>query len=172
MSTPILYRFEAARSVVRDAAALAMKMRPAPGGPQATQKAAQDWLTETDGAVEALISQRIGEMFPEDGFQGEEEGRTRTGSLRWVVDPIDGTSNYARGRNRWCISLGLMDGDTPIAGIIEAPALGGNLYRDTWPWGIPERAAYPCFPRIGHRQFPDRDGMEQPRRARCVPAED
>ncbi|MBY4641415.1 inositol monophosphatase [Gluconacetobacter entanii] len=123
MSNPILCRFEAARSVVRDAAALAMKMRPAPGGPQATQKAAQDWLTETDGAVEALISQRIGELFPEDGFQGEEEGRTRTGSLRWVVDPIDGTSNYARGRNRWCISLGLMDGDTPVAGIIEAPAL-------------------------------------------------
>ena len=124
MTQAILTRFEAARSVVRDAAALAMKMRPAPGGPKGTLKSAQDWLTETDGAVEAFISERIGTLFPEDGFQGEEEGRTRTGSLRWVVDPIDGTSNYARGRNRWCISLGLMDGDTPVAGIIEAPALG------------------------------------------------
>ncbi|GBQ59829.1 inositol monophosphatase family protein [Komagataeibacter swingsii] len=124
MTQAILTRFEAARSVVRDAAALAMKMRPAPGGPKGTLKSAQDWLTETDGAVEAFISERIGMLFPEDGFQGEEEGRTRTGTLRWVVDPIDGTSNYARGRNRWCISLGLLDGDTPVAGIIEAPALG------------------------------------------------
>lgn len=119
----ILCRFEAARSIVRDAADLAMAMRPPPGGPSGRQKSAQDWLTEADGAVEAMISERIGALFPEDGFQGEEAGRTRTGRLRWVVDPIDGTSNYARGRSRWCVSLGLMDGDQPVAGIIHAPAL-------------------------------------------------
>lgn len=124
MSDAILCRFEAARSIVGDAADLAMSMRPPSGGPAATLKSAQDWLTEADGAVEALISARIGALFPEDGFQGEEEGRTRTGRLRWVVDPIDGTSNFARGRNRWCISLGLLDGDLPVAGIIHAPALG------------------------------------------------
>lgn len=124
MSDAILCRFEAARSIVRDAADLAMSMRPPSGGPTAKLKSAQDWLTEADGAVEALISARIDTLFPEDGFQGEEEGRTRTGRLRWVVDPIDGTSNYARGRNRWCVSLGLLDGDQPVAGIIQAPALG------------------------------------------------
>jgi len=41
-----------------------------------------------------------------------------------VVDPIDGTSNFARGRDRWCVSLGLLDGDRPVAGILVAPALG------------------------------------------------
>ncbi|GBQ81345.1 inositol-1-monophosphatase [Gluconacetobacter johannae DSM 13595] len=123
MSDAILCRFEAARSIVRDAADLAMSMRPASGGPTGTQKSAQDWLTEADGAVEALISTRIGALFPQDGFQGEEEGRTRTGRLRWVVDPIDGTSNFARGRNRWCVSLGLLEDDLPVAGIIQAPAL-------------------------------------------------
>ncbi|EHH69446.1 inositol monophosphatase family protein [Gluconobacter morbifer] len=120
---PVAVRLEAARSVVRDAAALALSMRPAPGGPTGTLKGRQDYLTEADGAVEALISARIQELFPDDGFQGEENGTTRQGRFRWVVDPIDGTSNFARGRDRWCVSLGLLDGDTPVAGIIDAPAL-------------------------------------------------
>jgi len=123
ISPAISRRLDAARSVVRDAAQLALSMRPAPGGPQGTMKNAQDWLTEADGAVEAMISARMQHLFPEDGFEGEEGGRTRTGGLRWVVDPIDGTSNFARGRNRWCVSLGLLDGDEPVAGVIEAPAL-------------------------------------------------
>ncbi|NVN42154.1 inositol monophosphatase family protein, partial [Ameyamaea chiangmaiensis] len=122
-SPAIARRLEVARAVVSDAARLALSMRPAPGGPQATLKNAQDWLTEADGAVEAMISARMQALFPEDGFEGEEGGRTRTGGLRWVVDPIDGTSNFARGRNRWCVSLGLLDGDEPVAGVIEAPAL-------------------------------------------------
>lgn len=121
---PIAVRLEAARSVVRDAAELAVALRPAPGGPSGTLKGRQDYLTETDGAVEALVSARIQALFPEDGFQGEENGATRQGQFRWVVDPIDGTSNYARGRDRWCVSLGLLEGDVPVAGIIEAPVLG------------------------------------------------
>ncbi len=123
-SAALSRRFEAARSIVAEAAALAMRMRPPSGGPAATQKSAQDWLTEADGAVEAMIAERIGALFPEDGFMGEETGRTRSGALRWVVDPIDGTSNYARGRNRWCVSLGLLQDDRPVAGILAAPALG------------------------------------------------
>lgn len=117
-------RFEAAQAIVAEAAALAMRMRPPSGGPAATQKSAQDWLTEADGAVETLIADRIGALFPDDGFMGEESGRTREGALRWVVDPIDGTSNYARGRNRWCVSLGLLQNNRPVAGILAAPALG------------------------------------------------
>ncbi|NHO33028.1 inositol monophosphatase family protein [Acetobacter fallax] len=123
MSAALERRFEAARAIVDDAARMALTMRPPSGGPVAIQKSAQDWLTETDGAVEMFISQRMQALFPEDGFQGEEGGRAREGSLRWVVDPIDGTSNYARGRNRWCVSLGLLDGDEPVAGVIAAPAL-------------------------------------------------
>ena len=123
-SADLSRRFEAAQRIVAEAAALAMRMRPPSGGPVATQKSAQDWLTEADGAVEALIAERIGDLFPGDGFMGEETGRTRDGALRWVVDPIDGTSNYARGRNRWCVSLGLLQDDRPVAGLLAAPALG------------------------------------------------
>lgn len=124
MTAALERRLEVARAVVDDAARLALSMRPPPGGPVGTQKSAQDWLTEADGAVEAFISRRMAALFPDDGFQGEEEGATRGGSLRWVVDPIDGTSNFARGRNRWCVSLGLLEDDRPVAGVVCAPALG------------------------------------------------
>ncbi|WP_336946461.1 inositol monophosphatase family protein [Asaia sp. HN010] len=120
----IAQRLEVARAVVADAAALAMAMRPPPGGPTGSMKGMQDYVTEADMAVEALVSKRIQALFPEDGFMGEEGGRQREGGLTWVIDPIDGTSNYARGRERWCVSLGLMDGAVPVAGVINAPALG------------------------------------------------
>ncbi len=101
-----------------------MQMRPPAGAAQATLKGAQDWLTEADGAVEQMLSDALLSAFPSDGFQGEEGGAARAGTLRWVVDPIDGTSNYARGAPRWCVSLGLLDGEVPVLGVLAAPALG------------------------------------------------
>jgi myo-inositol-1(or 4)-monophosphatase len=63
-------------------------------------------------------------VFPEDGFQGEEGGIARAGALRWVADPIDGTANYVRGSPRFCVSLALLRGATPLIGVLVAPALG------------------------------------------------
>ncbi|MGI4942458.1 MAG: inositol monophosphatase family protein [Janthinobacterium lividum] len=117
-------RLAAAGDLAARAGALAMRMRPPAGAAQATLKGAQDWLTEADGAVEQMLSDALLSAFPGDGFQGEEGGATRAGTLRWVVDPIDGTSNYARGAPRWCVSLGLLDGNMPVLGVLAAPALG------------------------------------------------
>ncbi len=117
-------RLETALTLATEAGAMAMRLRPEPGSTQAKLKGAQDWVTEADGAVERFLSDRLLQAFPEDGFQGEEDGIGRTGTLRWVVDPIDGTSNYARGGNRFCVSLGLMEGRSPLAGVIVAPAIG------------------------------------------------
>lgn len=116
-------RFDTAVRLATEAGALALRMRPSPGGSTATLKGAQDWLTEADGAVERLLSERLAAAYPADGFQGEEGGRTRSGSLRWVVDPIDGTANFMRGAKRFCVSLGCLDGDAPVIGVIVAPAL-------------------------------------------------
>lgn len=116
-------RFHAAHSIIRKAATLARNMQPAPGKPVAELKGHQDYVTEADRAVETFITTQLAALFPEDAFLGEEHGNVSSGLFRWVIDPIDGTSNYARGRNRWCISLGLMYQDTPVAGIIEAPSL-------------------------------------------------
>ena len=117
-------RLDTAIALATEAGAMAMRLRPSPGGPRATLKGVQDWVTEADGAVERFLSERLLAAFPEDGFQGEEEGVGRTGTLRWVVDPIDGTANYMRGANRFCVSLGLLRDTTPLAGVIVAPALG------------------------------------------------
>ena len=123
----IIGRFDAAHAIVAEAAELAMRMRPRSGMQDARLKGAQDWVTEADGAVEALIAERLAALFPDDRVIGEEGGdRARSGpdsGLRWVVDPIDGTANYARGRKRWCVSLGLLADGVPACGLLHAPAL-------------------------------------------------
>jgi myo-inositol-1(or 4)-monophosphatase len=117
-------RLAAALAIADAAGRLALSRQPPPGAPAARLKGAQDWLTEADGAVEAFIAQSLADAFPEDGFQGEETGSGRQGALRWVVDPIDGTSNFARGSRRFCVSIGLLEDRTPLVGVIAAPALG------------------------------------------------
>ncbi len=117
-------RLEVALALAAQAGELALKMRPPPGAPVAELKGRQDWLTEADGAVEKFLSEELLAAFPEDGFQGEEGGIGRSGTRRWVIDPIDGTSNYARGGSRFCVSLGLLEGTTPLLGVLVAPALG------------------------------------------------
>ncbi len=117
-------RFDAAIGLATEAGAMALRMRPSPGSVTATLKGAQDWLTEADGAVERFLSERLAVAFPSDGFQGEEGGKARQGTLRWVVDPIDGTSNYARGSARFCVSLALLEDRTPLIGVLVAPAIG------------------------------------------------
>lgn len=102
---------------------MAMSMRPAPGSGHGRLKGHQDWVTEADEAVERFLSRELQTIFPDDGFQGEEGGVTRQGHLRWVVDPIDGTSNYARGSARFCVSIACLDGATPVIGVVAAPAL-------------------------------------------------
>ena len=121
--TALADRFDAAVSLATEAAALALRMRPPPGASAAKLKGAQDWLTDADGAVERMLSERLAHAYPNDGFQGEEGGRVRSGSLRWVVDPIDGTANFMRGSKRFCVSLGCLDGDIPVIGVIVAPSL-------------------------------------------------
>jgi myo-inositol-1(or 4)-monophosphatase len=71
-------------------------------------KGPQDYITEVDGEVERLIATRLHAIFPEDGFIGEEgAGRVgKPGAPIWVVDPIDGTSNFARGAPHFCVSMG------------------------------------------------------------------
>ena len=109
--------------IAEQAGALALGLRPPPGAATAaTLKSAQNWLTEADGAVEDFVARALAEAFPDDGFQGEETGNGRAGQLRWVLDPIDGTSNFARGGDRWCVSLGLIDDRTALLGVLCAPA--------------------------------------------------
>jgi myo-inositol-1(or 4)-monophosphatase len=122
--TALQRRLDGALEICAAAGRLALARQPAPGAAVAALKGYQDWLTEADGEVEAFIDAALASAFPEDGFQGEETGKGRNGVLRWVVDPIDGTSNFARGNPRFCVSLGLIEDRTPLLGVIVAPAMG------------------------------------------------
>ena len=123
MTDALQARFDTAILLATEAAETAMAMRPPPGASRGVLKGPQDWVTEADGAVERFLSERLAAAFPADGFQGEEAGIARAGALRWIADPIDGTSNYARGAARFCVSLACLEGDTPLIGVIVAPAL-------------------------------------------------
>jgi myo-inositol-1(or 4)-monophosphatase len=130
MSEALQARFDVALDLAERAAELAMSMRPPPGSGHAALKGPQDWVTEADVAVERFLSNELATAFRSDGFQGEEGGVSRGGSLRWVVDPIDGTANFARGGARFCVSLACLEGDTPLIGVIAAPAQRETI----WAW--------------------------------------
>src|ERR1700687_5568269 len=95
---PMPMRLLAAQAIAREAGALARR-RFIDSSFKVGFKGPQDYLTEVDGETEELIAARLNEAFPQDGFIGEEtDGRSGPdGAPVWVVDPIDGTANFARG---------------------------------------------------------------------------
>ncbi len=82
-----------------------------------------DWVTEVDLASERAIAGYLASATPEIPFSGEELGGATAG-LRWVVDPLDGTTNFVHGFWAVGVSVALVDGVTPVAGAIAAPFLG------------------------------------------------
>ena len=89
-----------------------------------SRKGLQDVLTEADGAVERLIRSRVAEAFPGDFVLGEEEGGGGGGDHLWVVDPIDGTANFARGLPHYCVSIAFVARGVTEIGVIDEPAAG------------------------------------------------
>jgi len=85
-------------------------------------KGPQDYLTATDGEVEKLVRGRLLSAFPGDTFLGEEDGG-QVSDCTWVVDPIDGTSNFARGIAHFCISIAFVLKGVASIGVIYQPML-------------------------------------------------
>lgn len=88
------------------------------------KRTASDLVTEFDLRCEDLLRDRLGKAFPDHRVVGEEQGGERGDEPTWYVDPIDGTTNFAHGHPFFCVSLGLWRGETPIAGVVHAPAMG------------------------------------------------
>jgi myo-inositol-1(or 4)-monophosphatase len=84
-----------------------------------------DPVTMADREAERALRDLIAGRFPDHGFLGEEDGLTRgTSSLRWVVDPIDGTRAFICGVPTWTTLVGLERDGVPVAGLIDQPYLG------------------------------------------------
>jgi histidinol-phosphatase len=80
-------------------------------------------VTDADRAVERMMRERIARDRPGEGVLGEEEGDDG-GSVRWIVDPIDGTKNFSRGIPVWASLVALERDGRVVCGVASAPALG------------------------------------------------
>jgi histidinol-phosphatase len=87
-------------------------------------KADRTPVTEADVAIEAMIRTEVRERFPGDAVLGEEFGLEGDSERRWIVDPIDGTKNFADGIQVFANLVALAVAGQPVVGIVNAPALG------------------------------------------------
>ncbi|NRQ31469.1 inositol monophosphatase [Nonomuraea sp. NN258] len=89
-----------------------------------TSKGDRDMATEVDYAVERAVREFLAQETPEIGFLGEEEGVAHSGDgLLWALDPVDGTANFLHGIPLCGASLGLVDNNMSILGVIDLPFL-------------------------------------------------
>ncbi len=94
------------------------------GQVSASQKADGTLVTQADTWSDRVISDRITEDFSDHGVLSEEGDRTyRDREWTWVIDPVDGTTNFARGIPLWGISLALLYRGTPVFGYVDFPPI-------------------------------------------------
>src|SRR6478752_10618619 len=80
-------------------------------------------VSDADRTAEQVIRSQLQRTRPRDAVVGEEFETTGHGPRRWVVDPIDGTKNFVRGVPVWATLIALVVDDTPVLGLVAAPAL-------------------------------------------------
>ena len=100
------YYLETAEFAARRAGALLLRMQ---GRVEVREKAPADLVTEADLASQKLIAEILSERCPDHTIQAEEQGLTldTANPWRWIVDPLDGTMNYAHGLSFWTVSIAL-----------------------------------------------------------------
>ena len=88
-------------------------------------------VTEADKRAEGVLLKKIFRKFPKSSIITEESGEYRgEGSLCWVLDPLDGTSNYAHGFPMFCVSIGLYEDGEAKAAVIYSPVLKEMFYAE------------------------------------------
>lgn len=118
------------------------------------EKAPNQPVCDIDLEVDAFLREQLGALDPEAGWLSEEslDFSDRIERRRvWVVDPIDGTRDYLRGRPGWSVSVALVEDRTPLIGVLAAPAREehwtAELGKGAWRNGVPIRAS-------GRMEFP------------------
>ena len=110
-----------ALAVAADASELLRGVRPSE---IRTKTDPRDLVTEWDTRAEDLIRARLARATPAIPVVGEEAGGDEDAVRRWLVDPIDGTVNFAHGLPLWAVAIALEQGDDVEVGVVTAPALG------------------------------------------------
>ena len=112
------------------------------------QKHAHDYVSYVDKSSEAIIVSALKEILPESGFLTEEGSATHDGEpCWWVIDPLDGTTNYVHGFNPFAVSIALRNADEILLGVVYEATLnecfhaykGGGAYLNDKPIHVNER---------------------------------
>lgn len=119
-----LHLLQIAKKLAHDAGKLALEYQQ--HGFKTESKGGVDLVTEADKACEALILKTIKDNFPDHAILTEESGAQGDprAEFKWIVDPIDGTVNFAHGLPFYAVSIAVIHNGLPIIGVVEAPALG------------------------------------------------
>ena len=134
--------------VARRAGELQLSRYDDPG--EITEKAPKDIVTEVDLLCEELMVNAIRERYPEDAILSEERGGEISESGRtWLLDPVDGTANYARGNPLFCACVSVLERNTVTHAAVAVPrlgdlyhaSLGGGAYRDSSAGSAPLRVS-------------------------------
>ena len=88
-------------------------------------------VTDADTRVERIIREHLADARPGDAILGEEFGTEGTSNRQWIIDPIDGTSNFVRGVPIWGALISLVIDGVPEVGVVSAPALGRRWWAAT-----------------------------------------
>ena len=134
--------------IVRDAGRIMLRRE---GADSIAAKAAQDFVTEVDFRVQRYIRDRLRERFPEIQFMGEEKDNSDIDFSKpcWVLDPIDGTTNFIHDFKASVISLALVCDRDPVFGVVYNPYTneeftgirGGGAYLNGAPIHVSSAAA-------------------------------
>jgi len=115
-------------------------------------------VTPHDRATDELLTSRLLDAFPSHGVISEEAGHVAPSTeWTWVLDPIDGTSNFIAGIPYWCVSVALCLDGAPALGVVEAPA-SGQRFTAIAGGGAEERT----WQRIRPLRVSDRVGLRDP----------
>ena len=91
---------------------------------------AENYATETDERIQEFLEKELLSLLPGSSFMGEENHEYSKGELVWIVDPIDGTVNYARGLSMSVVSIGLVKDSKTILGVVHNPYLQQTFHAE------------------------------------------
>lgn len=110
-----------------------------------TKSTSIDWVTEMDQEVERFIVERLRQAFPSYGILSEESPEQSGHQARWIVDPLDGTVNYAHGYPHFAVSIALERAGRIVVGVVYDPVLdelfAAERGRGAWLNGRPLQVA-------------------------------
>ncbi len=127
-SDPLVARVQVARRLASEAGQILMRYYERDLG-TVEAKGAVDFVTRADKESERHILKELGRLFPEDRVWAEETGGSFSRDGRgWLIDPLDGTTNFLHGLPLFGVSMGLMEDGRPVGGVVEVPALGESYF--------------------------------------------